>query len=149
MSYTVPAVDDHFTAVETLLATSGIPVDRGVKPDGAGWQGAPGASVFVPYMVVDPQPGGVTSGPASDPAADASIPFDIRCIGATATQAEQVADVARQLLCGSKRLQVPGRTLVVPVNPDMLSPARADQSMGDGQTLFISSPRFRIRTTPS
>lgn len=149
MTWTVPVIDDHLAAVEATLATTGIPVARGDKPAGAGWQGVPGTSSFVPYMVLDAIPGGVTSGSAGDPQADVSVPFDVRCIGASATQAEKVADRARRVLCESRdAVVVPGRALLLPVSLEMASPARADMSMGDGQTLFVSSPRFRLHTTP-
>lgn len=148
MTYTVPAVDDHAVAIVALLATTGIDVDRGVKPAGAGWQGTPGGSVFVPYMMVDLHSGS-TTGPAADPVADADIPFDVRCVGATPSQAEQVADVARQVLCTGRNLAVPGRALLRPIALEVLAPARADLSLGDGQTLFLSSPRFRLRTVPA
>lgn len=149
MSLTVPNIDDHYQAVLVALGDLPFPVERGVKPTGAGWQGVPGASSFVPYAIVDPIPGGVTSGPAGDPQGDASVPFDVRCVGASATQAQQVADRVMIRLCSSIRaLDIPGRRMSKPINIEMAGTARPDMSMGDDQTLFISAPRFRMSTTP-
>lgn len=148
MATIVPSLADHTRAVVTLLRSSGHLVGEGEKPPGGGWQGTPGQSSFVPYMIVDPIPGGVTSGPAGEANADASFPWDVRCVAASQYVAEQLADIAVALICTGVGPQVPGRRLTQTPSLEMRGPARPDQSMGDGQTLFLASPRFRIYTSP-
>ena len=55
---TLPTVAVHTTAMLTRLATTGLPVGQGRKPDGrdgttlGGWQGTPGKSEFLAYLVL-------------------------------------------------------------------------------------------------
>lgn len=152
MTFTIPAVAPHAQAVVDQLATNGdgVLVDRGRKPDGAGWQGDPGKSRFKGYMVVHPLDGGAADGPAADPSADIHWPFQITCVGATADQADRIADLAGELLMGSRdAITVPGRRLVQPITRPSTGPARQDRTLGDDQTLFYATPRFEAWTTPT
>ena len=66
-----------------LQTDGGLAVGDGEKPDGAGWQGTPGQSVFEPYVVVYPIAGGQADGTVSSPDADADSIYQFSCVGAT------------------------------------------------------------------
>ena len=153
MPVTVPASDPHTVALVVRLAANsdGIPVGRGSKPDGAGWQGAPRQSVFQGYMVVHPIDGGSSDGPVSDSQADVDWPWQVTCVGATAEQAEEIADVAAvQLMTAtSADLSIPGRRLAQPIQRSTRGVTMPDRTQGDVETLFMATPRFRVCTTPT
>lgn len=152
MSFTVPAIDAHAEAIKTALAANGkgVLVDRSRKPQGAGWQGTPGQSRFVGYIVIHPLAGGTHDGPAGDPSADIRWLVQLTCVGATAAQADQVGDLAAELLMSSRTaIAVTGRRLAAPITRESVGPARPDPTLGDSQTLFYATPIFRVWTTPT
>jgi hypothetical protein len=76
------AVTDHLNDEDVLAG-------RGVKPDGGGWQGSPGQSEFVPYVIVWRIGSKDRTHRDVDGNFDRSRPlFHIRYVGATATQAD-------------------------------------------------------------
>jgi hypothetical protein len=143
---TAPSSDSHTAAVLAALTDTGVPVGDAQAPTGAGWQGAPGGSQFVPYMVVYPLEGGITRGPVSDPGADIEWPWQVTCVGASRQQAERVCDVAIAALT-TVTLTVAGRRQMQPVNLDMRGGVRRDDQITP--PLFYATPRFRLWTSPS
>jgi len=111
-----------------------------------GWQGTPGQSTFLPYIVVYPLAGGTFDGPLGCPDDDASLIWQATCVGATRAQCQLVADQALSALIGH-RLSVPGRSVTrlwadFPdggvIRDDTVQPP-----------LFISVPRFRGESRPA
>lgn len=112
---------------------------------GWGWQGQPGASVFRPYFVVYPLPGGYFDGTLGDPDNDASLIWQVTCVGATRAQCEAAADRANDVLIGQP-LNVADR-FICRVWADMAGGgARRDDTVQP--PVFIATPRYRVDSTP-
>lgn len=71
----------------------------------AGWNGQPGTagSTYVPYAVLTPAAVSVSSGPVSDPQADARLPFTLAMYGVNRGQVETLAGRLRVALHGLRR----------------------------------------------
>lgn len=113
---------------------------------GWGWQGAPGQSAFKPYYVVYPLAGGVFDGSLGCPDDDASLTWQVTCVGATRPQCEAAADRANEVLIGQP-LIVTGRHI---------SRVWADMAGGGVRRddlvqppVFIATPRYRVESSPS
>lgn len=110
-----------------------------------GWQGTPGHSKFRPYRIVYPVPGGVFDGPLGCPSDDASLIWQVTCVGATSDQCEWVVDNTNELLV-EQPLIVAGR-FIQRVYLDMTGGVRRDDTVQE--PVFIATPRYRIESTPS
>lgn len=102
------AAAPHTTALIELLESAGILAGRGEHPEGGGWQGEPGRSDYIPYVVVYPFPGS-PDGNTAEPYEYLDYKAQVSCWGATAVHVEEFADRVRGALIG-KRLTVPGRS---------------------------------------
>lgn len=114
--------------------------------DGWGWQGdGAGLGKFKPYCVVYPLAGGVFDGPLGCPDDDASLTFQVTCVGATRAQCEWACDTVNDLLIGQP-LTVAGR-FVYRVWADMAGGGvRRDDEVQP--PVFIATPRYRVESTP-
>lgn len=65
------------------------------KPRNGGWQGDPGESDFVPYVVLTAMNSQRPSGPLSDPDGNAIFPFALTCLGSSRRQVQMLADLVR------------------------------------------------------
>lgn len=131
-------------ALAQALTDAGLLVDVGIKPDGGGWQGSPGASTFEPYTVLYPSIGGASDGPICDPFTDVAADFIITSFGATPTQAMWGADEAREALTSPGTIVVVGRVVMLAI-PDVEGGVIRDD---DVQPPIYSSPcRWRLMTT--
>lgn len=106
---TVAPARIHTTAFVEALQGAGLVVGRGEKPGGSGWQGEPGDTVFVPYVVLYPSPG-TTDGDLCDPHEYLDYQVQATCVAATQEGVEAVADIVKAALVGV-RLTVTGRSL--------------------------------------
>lgn len=95
-------IDELMVAWQTHIEDAGVLCGRGDIPDGAGWQGAPGQSAFVPYAVV------WRIGSADQRSATIADGFDwiqpllfVRTFGASAQQADQTMSTVRQATLGA------------------------------------------------
>lgn len=122
----VAAARPHTTAVVDALEDVGLIVGRGRKPEGSGWQGEPGDSDFVQYVVLYPSPG-MTDGDLCDPHEYLDYKVQATCVAATQDGAEAVADTVKAALVGI-RLTVSGRSLY-PFQLDGGSPASRDDQV--------------------
>lgn len=110
-----------------------------------GWQGTPGQSRFRAYYVLYPLPGGVFDGPLGCPDDDASLIWQVTCVGATARQCEAAVDRANSVLVGQP-LTIPGR-YVTRVQADMAGGGvRRDDTVQP--PVFIATPRYRVDSVP-
>lgn len=107
-----PPTAPHTEGVAAALEASGLAVGRGQAPEGAGWQGEPGRSSFVPYAVLWPSPGATPDADArclNEPHLSLVYACQLTIVGATQPQAEYAADTAKQALVG-QRVPVAGRS---------------------------------------
>lgn len=112
---------------------------------GWGWQGVPGGSKFKAYCVVYPLAGGVFDGPIGCPDDDASLTWQVTCVGATRSQCEAAADRANEVLIGQPLV----------VNGRHISRVWADMAGGGTRRddtvqppVFIATPRYRVESSP-
>ena len=132
-------------AIITVLTAAGLTVGDGKKPDGGGWQGVEGQSVFTPYVVVEPVAGGVTDGSLDDPDEDASPIYLLWAWGRDREQC-QWAQAAARTAIKTTPLAIAGRS-VIRVRIDTLGGARRIDTIQP--PLWQSDERYRIDTTPS
>ena len=143
------SLNAHTTAILDTLDPELKTFDAGAPDldggEGWGWQGDPGSSKFKPYYVVYPLPGGVFDGTLGCPDDDASLIWQVTCIGATARQCEAAVDRANSVLIGQP-LTIAGR-FVCRVWADMAGGGvRRDDTVQP--PVFIATPRYRIDSTP-
>lgn len=131
------------TLITTLAAFT---VGDGEKPATGGWQGAPAASVFVPYVVVHPMPGGTADGTMSAPNTDVAADYQFTCVGATRAQAEEIADDVRAVLLPAA-LTMAGTRAVIHRRLDFLGGAIRDDTVQPA--VWFVPDRYRIFTTPT
>lgn len=145
---TLPARAPQTDALVTYLSPLVAPalIGRGEKPPGAGWQGAPGQSVFVGYVVLHSIPGGQIDGTLGQPNRDGDLVEQASCHGATQQQAEQLGDVVQAALLGVPALAIAGRAIRW-VAPDV--PPGAARQDPDQPSIWTSIGRYRIGTTPT
>jgi hypothetical protein len=137
---------DLTAAVIARLTGAGFTVGDGQAPESAGWQGAQGASAYVPYVDVHPTPGGLVDGTMLDPYVDAAADYQIISVGATRAQAETVGDAVRASLQAMPLTVANGRT-VAHLRLDMLGGTIRDDTVLP--SVFYVSDRWRILTVPS
>lgn len=112
---------------------------------GWGWQGTPGQSSFKPYAIVYPLTGGVFDGTLGNPDSDASLIWQVTCIGATREQCEWTVDTVNALLIG-RPLAVAAR-LISRVWADMAGGGvRRDDAVQPA--VYVATPRYRVESSP-
>ena len=88
-------LSDHMQAVVDVLTAAGLAADRGRKPSTGGWSGAPGQSAYVGYVIVWGRPSQNVGHRDLDGLYDRRRPrYDIRTVGGTPTQADDLRDTA-------------------------------------------------------
>lgn len=132
-------------AIVAALTSAGLTVGRGEKPTAGGWQGQAGDSTFIPYVVVYGLGGGDLDGAIDYGAEDGTVRYQLSSIGATAEQAEWVADASRIALLAAS-LAVTGRRLSHLDFYDLGAALRDDQQQ---PPLFQVAERFSVMTTPA
>ena len=149
MANTIPKRSPQTQGLITYLAAATNKlVGPGVKPAGGGWQGAPGTSQFISYLVVHSSPGGIVDGPLGDPHADTEFVWQVDGYGASQLSAEITADLAvtALLVQGLPPIVIAGRTvsrIALDVPGDQ---ARQDP---DQPSIWRRFDLFRITTTPA
>lgn len=114
---------------------------------GWGWQGTPGQAKFKAYRIVYPIIGGIFDGTLGEPSDDASLIYQVTCIGRDRPQCEWVADDTNDILIEQQAsLVVPGR-YIMRIWADMPGGGvRRDDEVQP--PVFIATPRYRIESTP-
>lgn len=128
------------------IAAADIPCGDGEQPAGVGWQGNPDASVFVPFTVLHPIAGGVTTGTMDDWVADAQLIYQVSCHGSTRRQCQGLIDAVKPLMIGLHSATVTGWT-VFHVDIDMNGGATRMDTVQPAQ--WWGFPRYRFTLTPS
>lgn len=131
------------TGIVAALEAEGLIVGDGEEPDGVGWQGPPGQSVFKAYCVVHSLLGGVSQGSLDDDN-DHQIPYQVSCYGRNRLAAETVASHVHTIIKAS-RPPLTGH-VVKHVDDDVLGGARR---IDEVETPFWQAvPRYRFFTSP-
>lgn len=128
------------------LSDSGLATGDGQTPSGGGWAGVPGGSQFTPYLVLHVLPAGA-DGPMNDPNADIEALYQVTAVGSTREQAEWAADKARTAMCASHDA-VDERVILICNIDELNGPRRDDTGQPGEPSLWISTDRFSVRSTP-
>lgn len=137
---TAPVVREHDDAVRDAVEAVGR--STGLVRAPAGALGALIAGTGSGYYIVHPLPGGDRDGPAADPWADIELVYQITCIDISPDGARWLADQLEPTIAA---VTVPDRS-VMWVKPQN-SGVWPDDDTAE-KTLFMSTPLFRIKTTP-
>ena len=132
-------------AVLTLLETTGLVVGDGAAPDdGEGWQGSPGQSEFVAYVVLHRVLVVRQSDEASiaDPDDAPMLGYQVTAVGADQHQAEAASDLAATVLLGGS-LDITDRA-VITVRHDGSAGSFADPDTHP--PLWASVERYIVET---
>jgi len=134
-------------AIIGVLEATGVPIGDGIEPAGAGWQGAPGESDFVGYVVVHPISGGITDGTIDQPQADGRFVYQLSCHGASRRQCQALIDFTQPIMLDIDRniLADDGWSIMI-VDVDMLGGATRMDAVQPPQ--WWGFPRYRFRMTP-
>lgn len=138
---THPLAMEHDLAVVAALASIGREVGYAAAPGdalAALIAGGPG------YMIVYPIPGGWRDGPVADPYTDVEAVYQVTCVDRLPEGVQWLAD---RCLDALSAVTVTGRT-VLWVTPEALSGVTRDDTLAV-EPLYMSTPRFRIATTPT
>lgn len=134
-------------AVIAALTAASLHVGDGDKPAGTGWQGNPGASNFVPYVIVYPLLGGTVDGSLDDPQADAWPAYQLTSTGGTRAQCELIADRARAVMLTAIAGQtIDGRRIGFVLIDALPGATREDDNQ---PSLYFAPERFRLQTSPA
>lgn len=147
---TVVAQEPVTQAVIDALTAQGLRVGDGEEPDGVGWQGPPGASAFLSYVVVFPLPGGTRFGTLDDHEADATLLYQATCVGAARQACERVLDrCSAAMTREGLNAHLAGRRITL-VRHDFGSAQvrRDDEPEPGAPRLWYATPRWRLWTTP-
>lgn len=136
----------HTDAFVAALRSAGLVIGDANDPEEPfGWIGIEGKDPYIPYGVVYDYPGTAFRGPLGCPHDDATLMWQVMCVGASRAQASDMADRVNRAVVGV-RLQVEGRW-VDPVSADIgTGGLRRDDSVEPN--VFIASPRFRALSSP-
>lgn len=133
----------HGDAVVAKLTAAGLVVGDGTAPTEA--YGLRPDKSFIPWVVVYPVPG-TFDGTLEDPWDDADLVYQVTCVGDTRASAVGVEDKVNAALLPPGALTVTGR-VVQQVRLDIGGGVRRDDTAKP--PVFISTPRFRVVSTPA
>lgn len=131
-------------ALVAELVATGVAIGDGEQPSGTGWQGTPGQSSFVPYVVLHCISGGISRGTLDAAHADPEYVYQLSCHGATRAQAQFLADTTRPTVLGFRPALDGARVMFVDV--DMEGGARRVDTVQPAQ--YQAVPRYRVYATP-
>lgn len=142
---------DTTAALLGLLEATDLVVGDGKRPEDAGWQGTPGGSTFVGYVVLRSIPGGFTRaegrGTITSPDSDAVTFYELLSVGATRAQSEHISDIATRTLVG-QRPTVPGRAIQSIAVEEYGDTDRDDTLQPGEPSEFLTSDVLRVSSTP-
>lgn len=144
----------HTEAVVSALRAAGLLVLSGGPEETLaqngnqktwGWVNVAGQSVFRAYVILYSMSGGVFDGPLGCPDDDAELIYQATCVAEDQRRCEWVADEVTHALVGQE-LTVDGRS-ICRVSLDMTGGCRRDDTVQP--PTYISTPRFRVASTPA
>ena len=142
---------DITNALLGILNGTAATVGDGEMPAGAGWQGPPGSSEFVGFIVLRSYTGGMTRtagrGTITSPDADALSYYELLGVGATRDQAELLGDMARSHLVGA-RPTVAGRSIQSIAVEELGGTERDDTTEPGEPRVWISADLICVSSTP-
>lgn len=133
----------HGDAVVAKLASAGLVVGDGTAPSAA--YGLRDDDSFIPWVVVYPVPG-VFDGTLEASWDDADLVYQVTCVGDTRASCVGVEDLVNAALLPAGSLTVSAR-VIQQVRLDLGGGVRRDDTAKP--PVFISTPRFRISSTPA
>lgn len=131
-------------AIVAALTAAGVLAGE-QKPEGVDWQGTPGESVFVAYVVVRPTPGGVFFGTMDAPFDDAQPDYIISSFAADSAACQELSDLVFATLIAAE-LTLSGRVVQL-IIPDVEGGVVVDDDVQP--RIYYSPTRWRIFTTSS
>lgn len=137
-----PATD----AVLSRLRSTGLPVGDSHTPASGGWQGVPGASPHLSYIVLYPINHNRQGPDASiaDRGTDPQLRYQTTCVGIDRRSAERAADLAAGVLLNGIPLDIPGRSTVLLIHESSQGVQR-DEDVNP--PLFYVTDRWRLDTS--
>lgn len=132
-------------ALVSELESTGAPIGDGEQPSGTGWQGTPGQSTFVGYIVVHCISGGISDGTLAAAHDDPQYIYQLSCHGATRAQAQLLADLSRPVMLGFRNVALDG-IQVMHVDVEMEGGSRRVDTIQPAQ--YQAVPRYRVYATP-
>jgi hypothetical protein len=139
---TDPTIRTHDEAVKAAVAAVGRPTGLAEAPDG-GLSGVL-AHTGEGYYIVYPISGGNRDGTAVDPWADITLHYQVTCVDVGPDGARWLSD---QLESALAAVAVADRSVLF-VEPTSPSGVWRDDDTA-AQPLFMSTPSYRIKTTPA
>jgi hypothetical protein len=141
----VPAVTPHTNAMLSRLRSSGLLVGDGRRPAGSGWQGAPGQSVFVPWLVLQSLNHNRQGPDASiaDRSTQPVLRYQVTAVGEDREAAETASDIAAKRLLNRVPLDIEGWRTVLLVH-ELSMPAEPDEAVNP--PVFYVVDRYRLDT---
>jgi hypothetical protein len=137
----------HADGVIAALTADGVVVGDGDKPSvpyGARPEAGGSPAHFIAYCIVYPMPG-TYDGTLAEQNDDADLVYQVTCVGATRDACQLVEDrVNTALLAGA--ITVTGRS-ITQVRLDIGGGVRRDDTVQP--PVFISTPRYRVSSTPA
>lgn len=135
----------HGDAIIAKLTAAGVVVGDAEPPTVPyGWRDDATQPYFIPYAIVYPMPG-TFDGTLAEPNDDADLVYQVTCVGESRASCSLIEDkVNTALLPGA--LTITGRS-VVQVRVELGGGIRRDDTVQP--PVFISTPRFRLSTTPA
>lgn len=136
--------DAFIAALEAELTATVAVVGDAKKPAGAGWQGTPGQSDFVPYAIVYPWSGFTFDGNLTGFQDNADLEWQITCVGRTREQCEWLQDAAFALI--GQPLTVAGRSVPLIRLGSAGGGVREDETVAP--KVWMSTPQLAVWSTP-
>jgi hypothetical protein len=114
------------------------------RPKDGGWQGEPGMSDWVPYLVLNATPSEPPTGDLATPGSDVWFGYAVTSVGFSRRNAEKVSATARERLASVQRQKTSdGRS----ISTVQVSRYGANERVPLDPALWIITDQFRIYTT--
>jgi hypothetical protein len=140
----------HTDAVIAMLTAELEPavlVGDGERPTGAGWSATPGQSSFTGYVIVYPI-GQAFDGSVAEPDVDATLMWQVTCVGATRQHAETVLGLVNAALIG-RTVDTAGRTTTGGMRAVADAGGVRRDEAETQPPLWIATPRYMATSTPT
>lgn len=144
-----PAYAAHTTAFIELCrtASSSVKVGDGERPPGVGWQGTPGQSPFVGYIVVYPIGTNRGESTMAAPNDDVEFEWQTTITAASRAHAETIFDLLADVLIDTA-LTVPGRACSDHLRLSTDAGGVRREEFNQQPPLWLATPRWAVTSVP-